>query len=289
MNRLLLRAPLLLAALLLAAPATAASPCEDHGDGMATGPSARSFGWGELGRPHRACGRSEVGLDAGGFLIVDLDNFYGRLSASARLRGSWAVHPRVELLATLPVIRAEVLITPLAATSLGLGSMTIGAAWRGIDQDRFALTLLGRAALPTQAGFMRHVAPMGVEGGLSFLGQPHPRIGVHGSWSVLGTWGIGDGIVDPRAAAVFDVGAQVRVGKAFSFAADLVGKFDEHAPVDHLAGAFGLRFSDGKRFGFHLAGTIPFVGAQRAVARVDLGATVRLGKLAEWRPTRDGG
>jgi len=43
-----------------------------------------------------------------------------------------------------------------------------------------------------------------------------------------------------------------------------------------LAGALALRFSDGKRFGMELGGTVPFAGRERALATVDLRFSTRM-------------
>ena len=112
--------------LLLPLPGRAA-PCDSQGYGLPTGPVAAGLLEGELGRAHRTCGRSELAVDAGGLLVVDLDNFYGRLAAGLRLEGSWAWGPRGELFGSLEVLRYDSLITPLSSSSLGLGHATVGA------------------------------------------------------------------------------------------------------------------------------------------------------------------
>ncbi len=256
-----------------------AAPCDQHSYGLPTGPVAAGLLEGELGRAHRACGRSELAVDAGGLLVVDLDNFYGRLAAGLRLEGSWAWGPRGELFGSLEVLRYDSLITPLSSSSLGLGHTTVGAAYRFADSDRVALGLNGKLVLPTAVPLYRNTWPVGIDFGVSGQFEVHRRVQFHAQVGLLHSFGIGKGPTQPRLGASLTAGTELRPAPKFAVAIDLLGRFGYTAPLDVFGAALALRFSDGRRFGFELGGTVPILGRERALARVDLKFSVRLGPI----------
>ena len=142
---------LVLSAVSASALASPASVCDESSWGLATGPVRAALLEGELGAPHRTCGRSEVALDGGGMLLVDLPNFYGRLAAALRLDGSWAWGPRGELFASWEFLRYDSLITPLSSSTLGIGHLSVGAAWRFVDVDRVTLGVNGKVVFPRRS------------------------------------------------------------------------------------------------------------------------------------------
>ena len=271
---------LLMLCLALGPASAGAGPCEDAGDGMPTGPVIAGLLDGNLGAAHRACGRNEVGLDVGGLLLVDMPNFYGRLSAGGSLDGSAMVHPRVELFGRLEFLRFENVITPIPATALGLGFTSVGVGWQVLRKDKVVLGLNGKTVLPTAAGIYDNAWPIGLDLGLALQVAAARGVHLHGQASFLGSAVASKGPAFPRAGGAVTFGTELRPGKAFAFVLDLYGSFGYRGPLDALAVAFALRFSDGKRFGFELGGMIPFAGTERAMVAVDLRASIRLGKYS---------
>lgn len=256
-----------------------AGPCEEAADGMPTGPVVVGLFDGNLGAAHRACGRNEVGLDVGALLLVDMPNFYGRLSAGGTLDGSVMLHPRVELFGKLEFLRFENVITPIPATALGLGFTSVGAGWQVLRRDKVVLGINGKTVLPTAAGIYHNAWPIGLDLGLALQVAAARGVHLHGQASFLGSAVASKGPAFPRAGGAVTFGTELRPGKAFAFVVDLYGSFGYRGPLDALAVAFALRFSDGKRFGFELGGMIPFAGTERAMVAVDFRASIRLGKF----------
>jgi len=275
----LLHSAVLGAAVLLLTQPALADPCAGFGDGMPTGPVTAGLLDGDLGTAHRVCGRSEVGLDAGGLLLVDMPEFYGHLSAGATLDGSLAVSERVELFAALEFLRFENVITPIPATALGLGHTSLGANWAFLLRERVALGLNGKVVLPTAIGIYENAWPVGMDIGLAGQFAVSSKVQFHAQASFLTSAAISKGASDPQAGGAVTFGTELRPGKAFAFVFDLYGNFGYRAPLEALAVALGLRFSDGKRFGFEVAGIVPIAGRERALVRLDLRASIGLGKV----------
>ena len=274
-----LSAALLLAALLVA-PGTARAdgPCDDHAYGLPSGPVTSGLLDGDLGRAHRVCGRSEIGLDAGGKLLIDLP-FFGYLSAGVRLDGSWAWGPRGELFGSFEVLRYDSLIAPLASSSLGIGHTTVGAAYRFLDRPAVSLGVNGKLVLPTAAPLYRNAWPIGIDAGLAAQFRVHPKVQFHAQAAAVHSFALGKGPGQPRIGAAVTAGTELRPDPTFAVVIDLYGSFGYTAPLDVFAAALALRFSDGKRFGFNVGATIPIVGRERSQVRFDLGATVRFGPI----------
>jgi hypothetical protein len=272
---------MVLALLFLALSPTAAlaGPCGEAGDGMPTGPVVAGLLDGDLGAPHRACGRNEVALDAGALLLVDAPNFYGRLSAGGTLDASVMLTERLELLVQFEFLRFENVITPIPATALGVGHLNLGLSGQIYRSDRWVLALNGKTVLPTASGIYHHAWPVGLDLGLAAQTVVARGVAFHGQAGFLGSAAISKGAAGPRMGGALTVGTELRPGKAFAFVLDLQGSFGYRGPLDALALAFALRFSDGKRFGFELGGILPFAGAERATVAVDLRASIRWGEF----------
>jgi hypothetical protein len=263
----------------LPALAQAEGPCDRYAYGMPTGPVQAGLLEGELGRAHRVCGRSEVGLDAGGLLLVDLPAFYGRLAAGIRLDGSWAWGPRGELFGSFEFFRYDMLITPLPASVAGLGHLNVGAAYRLLDTDKVALGINGKVVLPTAYPLYQHAWPIGFDAGLAAMFEAHSTVHFHVQAGLLTSAAAGKGAAQPKIGAMITAGAELKPVDTFAIAVDLVGGFGYTAPVDLFGAALALRFSDARRFGFEIGATVPIAGRERAAARVDLKATVRFGPI----------
>lgn len=270
--------------LLLVGVALATSPlparaqlCADVGDGMPTGPVISSTLDGNLGNAHRFCGRSEVGLGLGGLLLIDRPNFYGHLAAGGKLDGSYAVSERFEVFGSFEFLRYESVITPIAASAIGLGVSNVGAAGQLLVRDKWGLGLNGKIVLPTAAGIYQNAWPVGLDLGLAAQFKASNKVLFHVQLGGLTSFAISKGAANPRIGGVLTAGTELRPGKAFALAIDLHGNFGYRAPLDTLAAALALRFSDGKRFGFSLGAVLPFAGQERALVALDLRASIRLG------------
>lgn len=260
-------------------PPASTLPCPV--DGMADGPVVAGLLDGNLGRARRACVRDEVGVTVGGLLVADTPNFYGHLVGGLTLDGSLAVDDRTEVFATLELFRYDSVISALTSTYTGLGHTGIGASRVLTASDRGVLALNGKVVLPTAFGLYRNSWPFGVDLGLAGAWQAHDVVRLHGQIGALASAAASRGASQPRLGAMTTVGAELRPGRAFAVVADLASGFGYTAPLDVVSGALGLRFSDGKRWGLEIGGTVPFAGRERATAAVDVRNTVRLGPIRE--------
>lgn len=260
-------------------PSSSAGVCDDVTWGQTTGPVAMGLLEGGLGEGRRACGRSEAGVAAGGLLVVDLANFYGRLSADLRLRGSWSITDDLEVFGRFEFFRFDQLITPLTATSIGIGHTNLGVSGRILHRERVALSVHGQVVLPTAVPLYSGTHPLAFDFGLSGQFQPHPRVGVHADLGLIHSVGLGGGPAQPRVGATVTAGAEFWPARRFAIVTDVHASFGYTAPVDVVASALALRFTDGKRFGFDFGATIPLFGRERANVRLDFLWTVRLGTV----------
>jgi hypothetical protein len=262
-------------------------PCRGTTDGMATGPVTAGLLDGDLGRAHRACGRTEAGISGGGLLIVDLPNFYGRISGNLTVDGSWAIGERSELFATVELLRYESLITPMSSSSLGFGHTALGAARRVLQGSIWSLGVHGKIVLPTAFGIYKHSWPFGVDAALSVQVRPLDFLSAHAELGGLFSAAASRGASLPRAGGSATAGLELRPARSFALAVDLhavVAYADPaNTPLDVFAAALALRFADGRRFGFEIGATVPILGRERALANLDLRGSVRLGKTEPWR------
>lgn len=250
----------------------------DTADGMAEGPARAGLRDGDLGEARRLCPRSEVGLGGGGALLADTANLYGHIVAGATVHGSVALSDRVELFGAVEAVRYDSVIGALSSAALTPGFTTLGAGWRFLDGERFALGLNGAAMLPTAVGLYQHAAPAGVDLGVAWQWAAAERFAVHGQVSALETWAFSAGAAYPRTGANVDAGVAWRPGKAFAGALDVVAGVGNGTALESLAVAPAFRFAAGDRVGLALEAAVPLAGRYPPQATVDLGVTVRLGK-----------
>lgn len=276
----------LASALALPSVASADGPCDMHLFGKATGPVQAGLSEGGLGQAHRVCGRSEVGLDLGGLLLVDLP-FFARLAAQVRIDGSWAWGPRGELFGSFEAFRYDGLISPLASSTAGIGHLSVGAAYRFLDSSHAALGVNAKLVLPTAVPLYTNVWPVGIDAGLAAQLQAHPKLHFHLQVGALHSFGLGKGPAQPRIGAVITGGAEWMPAPPFALVVDLHAGFGYTAPVDVVAAALAVRFSDGKRFGFEVGATVPFAGRERTTVRLDLRASVRFGPITPEVPPEE--
>lgn len=268
----------LIASLALSSTAWA-GPCETDTTGLATGPVTVGFQDGDLGVPHRVCGRSEVGLTSGGLAVVETENFYGHIVAGATLEGSWAPTRRTEVYASIEAFRYDSVITPITATYMGFGHLGVGASQRLWDNDAFAIALHGRVVAPTAFGLYRHAFPFGLDVGFSGIWAATSTLRLHTDVAGLASAAVSPGPAFPRAGARVMIGGEWQPVKPFALVLDVTSGFGYTAALDHLAGSLGIRVGIGDRVGVDLGASLPFVGRERTLAAGELKFNVRLGRL----------
>jgi hypothetical protein len=266
--------------LLVLLPATAsASICDDRASGPAAGPGEASLGDGQLGAARDPCPRSELGLRLGAGLAVHSFDFFGRLRAHVDLSGTLSLPRRFFLWADWSFFRYELVIAPLNASALGLGTLGLGAGWRFVERDDGAIALTGRAVLPTATGLYHGQAPFAWDVQVSAVGAPKSWLGFSAAGGLRWSAMAGAGPDLPRAGAVLRGGVELRAQDRFAFAAELRGAFGHDAPVDHVAAGLAVRFSDASRFRMEIGAALPFAGVEPMQVAIHIGAQVRWGAL----------
>ncbi len=268
----------MIAALWLSMAALAAGPCEAAADGYPVGPVLTPLADGGLGTPQRTCVRSELGVSGGARLTADTANFYGYIVAGLNLDGSVAVHPEVEVTGRLEAFRLDLGIATLSATSIGLGHLTVGAAWARDLDDLAAVGVRARLVLPTATPLYQVGRPFAAELSFTSVQSPHRMVRVHEGISGIVQGGSG-GPVALAGGLTANAGVEVRPTKVFGLVVDVDLGLFRTATFDHLAAGLGLRFSDGKRFGFEWGFRLPLAGRERALVTTELRGTVRFGKV----------
>jgi hypothetical protein len=266
---------------LLFAPSLAlASPCEDASDGMIVGPVGAPIRDGALGNPRRTCPRDELGVGVSGRATVETADFYGYLTGGLDLDLSWSFQGRYEVFARLEAVRFDLAIASLSDSALGLGHLTIGAAMAQEITDDAALGARVRLMLPTASALYRNARPLGVDVAVSTVWTPAPWVRVHDELGGLAIFALGREAAATRAGAWANLGVELLVHRSFGLVVDLDGGFAVDAPLDYLDAGVGLRFSDGKRFGFELGGRVPVAGRGLELARIGLRGSVRFGPVS---------
>lgn len=274
MNRVLLATALLL-------PTTAwADPCTLMGDGMPTGPVDPTFHDGDLGAARRGCLRSEVGIGVGGRLTVETANFYGYIAGGLQLDGSVKLGDRFEVFAKIDAPRIDLAIASLSRMALGVGPLSGGFAFTQEVRDDLAIGTHAAVMLPTAYGGYQHTSPMGAELGINLTWQGAPILLLHTSLVGYTAFGVGAVPADPEFGMTANLGIEVRPTQVFGFVVDLDASLFYVETVDHIAPGIGLRFSDGKRFGFELGARLPVYGRERALVTLGARTSVRIGPIA---------
>ena len=264
---------------LILASAALAGPCDAPDTGIATGPVTVGFQDGDLGVARRVCPRTEVALAAGGFAIVEVENFYGHIVASPTIEGSWAASDTVELFAAVEAFRYDSVITSITTTSMGLGHTSLGATWRFWDNDSVGVGLHGRTVLPTAFGLYKNAWPIAIDLGVGAQWAATPTLRVHGNLAGIGSAAISKGPALPWAGARVNAGVEWQPARPFAVVLDVNAGFGYAAPVDHVAAALALRTGIGKRVGIELGATVPLAGRERTLAAGELRVGVLLGPI----------
>ncbi len=267
---------LTLASVALAGPCEQASPSTS----IATGPVTAGLYDGDLGVPHRVCGRTEAAFVGGGLAVVDTANFYGHIVAGGTLEGAWAATDRTELFVAVEAVRYDTVITAIPAGYLGFGHVSLGGSQRLWSSDAMAVGAHGRLVLPTAVGLYANAFPLAMDLGASGVWAAHRTLRVHGDVAALGSVAASAGPSYPRAGVALTLGAEWQPVGPFALVVDGRAGFGYTAPVDVVAVAAGLRFGLGSRLGVELGGTVPLAGRERSLATAELRITMRLGELS---------
>lgn len=266
---------------LLAVSAALAGPCDGLYDGMPDGLVSPFLHDGGLGRAHSACARTELGLGANGYLVVDTPNFYGNIVAAGVVDGRARLTDAVELFGSIELVRYDSVIGALSSSTLGPGHTAVGASGRVWANDTTQVAVNGKLVLPTAFLLYQHSWPVGADLGVAMAWSKSAKFRVDAQVGGLGSGAISGAGAQPRAGAQAHAGVEWRPVKPLGLVAGLDAGFAYEAPVDHVAAQIGLRTHLGRRGGLELAGVVPFAGRERALASVALRGNVRFGKLPE--------
>jgi len=278
MTRLLVALSLLLAGVAQAEDPIEGDPCDDYAYGLVQGPASPALEEGGLGRAQRACGRNEVALSGAMYVSIHTLDFYADIVGSGQIEGSVALGRRGEVFAAFEFLRYDLVFSAVASSSLGIGHTTLGGTGRFLVGNGYTLAATGKVILPT-ATVYKNTRPLSFDAGVTGEFRLHKGIHLHAHAAFLGGFGIGNGPDAPRAGASITVGPQFQIHPTVALGVDLHAQFGYWAPLDVLALAPALRFSDGKRFGFEVSATIPLAGRERAQTAVWLRFSLRPGPI----------
>lgn len=244
--------------------------CDAWDDGVAQGPVEAGLVDGDLGQGHRICPRTSLGLSANTYAIIELENLYGRIVAAGTLSGSWAASDEVELWLSLEAFRYDMLIAPISSSAMGLGYTDVGASWRFWDGEKASLGLQGKLVLPTAFLIDQHSWPLSGQLGLVGVYAAQDRLLLHAALSPDFGLALGGGPLYPRFGVATDLGLEWRPFHRFGFVVDGITSFGRTDVVDYLGAGLGLRGGIGEHAGLSLEARVPFYGAERALAAVDI-------------------
>lgn len=249
--------------------------CDTWNDGVAQGPVEAGLVDGDLGAAHRMCPRTSVGLAPTAYAIIEPENLYGRIVATATLSGSLALSDRTELYATVEGFRYDMLIAAISASGMGPGYTGLGASWRFAQGDRWGLALQGKAVLPTAVTLDRHGAPLGLDVGVHGAWSFGDKLVVHGALVPNFGLAVGGGPLFPRFGVNLDVGAEWRAFPRFGLVLDSVSAFGRTDVLDYTGVGVGFRGGVGEHFGLSFEARVPLAGRERALTSADI--------RADWR------
>ncbi len=259
--------------------AALAGPCDLDTDGMVMGPTIAVMHDGALGNPRRTCARSELGVAIDGRATIDSANFYGYLTGGLSLDGGWAPNKNLEVFGRLELVRFDMAVATITSTNLGLGHLSAGVAYNRELHNNVATGIRFRTVLPTATGLYSVSQPLSFDLAWSHVWAPLDWLWIHQELTGIVTANLGRNTA--RAGGAFNLGLETRVHRTFGLVFDMDAGFGLDAPLDHFTVGGGLRFSDGKRFGFELGARIPVAGRARELAMLSLRASSRFGKVQQ--------
>lgn len=220
----------------------------------------------DLGAGVSACVRRELSLYERGGLVIDLKGLYGDLRADAILAGAFPLGHHVALLATVELVHYELGVNAVVkAHALGLGQSTLGLAGRVLETRRFALTVYGRALVPTDTSTTT-VQTTGADAGVSGTFRPRLDVELHAQLGGDFTIGLADGPSSARGGVTALVGVQYTPARWFGLVVDVATMFGHRGAFDAFLPALGLRFHFWRGLGLELDATAPLGGAERRLA-----------------------
>jgi hypothetical protein len=243
--------------------AHAKSPCD--GRALPEGPLPTGFEEADFGEVKSACPRSELGFGVDGRAIVDEAHFYGDIRGAGRFDVSVQPFPQLELFGSTELLEYHQVIQSFKASYLGLGDTSAGAVLLAFAHDDFALSVMGRADLPTAYGYYQNAFPVGLEAGLLGLIAPVEPIRLHGGLLAGTTFALTNASPDTRPAIVGNVGADVVLFDWLALVGDVNAQALEHGALDDLALGGGLRF-DIVGVGAEIGAVVPVAGSEKNVA-----------------------
>lgn len=243
--------------------------------GLADGPLVIGLYDADLGAGVSACLRREVSLSGRAGAVYDVPALYGDIRADALLAGVYPLGHHVALLATIELVHYELVVSSIVrAHALGLGQSTLGLAGRVLETRRFALTVYGRALVPTDTSTTT-VQTTGADAGLTGSYRPRHDLEVHAQVGGDFTIGLAQGPSSARGGATVLVGAQYSPSRWFGLVVDLAAMFGHRAGFDAFLPSLGLRFRLWRGLGLELDATVPVGGAERRLALAAIHLTFR--------------
>lgn len=225
----------------LLATALAAPVCGTSG--RPTGPASidlRPAGFGSVADP---CPRTEVGVRGGGGLLVDQDDFYGRLQAFGSVDLRLRIGRGAELYGRMEPVRYDQVVAPVSVDTTEMGASTLGLRARLENDGSLVISAHGQMLLPTRPGVNTRQA--GVDVGLT-AARSTPHGDLHGGAVVLGQVSLGSGGGNERVALAARFGATRHLSERTSVVLDLPVSIGFAGGLDHLGLAGAVRMGWGR-------------------------------------------
>jgi hypothetical protein len=221
---------------------------------------------GQLGLARSVCAANRVGLGQSGFLLVDLDNFFGNIRTATELQGEYQLSRKTSIFGLLEAYRYETVIASVAAVESGLGHTALGVAHRYFDNSDLGAVFTTRLVLPSPVGLYHNVSSLALDVATGVQWTLRPRLAVHGTLGLLSSVGVARDAAQPRLGTQLTLGMGWQPWRFFGVVTDLVSGFGYAAPIDIVAAALSLRFLPAKRLTVSLDALVPFGGRERALA-----------------------
>jgi len=221
---------------------------------------------GQLGLARSVCAANRLGLGQSGFLLVDLDNFFGSIRTATELQGEYQLSRTTSIFGLLEAYRYETVIASVAAVESGLGHSALGVAHRYFENADLSAAVTTRLVLPPPVGVYHNVSSLALDVATGVEWALRPRLAVHGTVGLLSSVGITREAVQPRLGTQLTLGLGWQPWRIFGVVADVVSGFGYAAPVDVVAAALSLRFLPAKRLTVSLDALVPVGGQARALA-----------------------
>ncbi len=221
------------------------------------------------------CLQNSVEALAGGYVLADLDNFFGNLRADVDISGRWRLSERFGVFVEIEALRYQTVISSVSATSLGLGPLGLGAQYRLKSVANIDMSVFVRAELPTTTGLYVNARPLalniGAVGSTKILSWLRVHGGVHTILSIM----LSRGPALPRNGLGMSIGAQALPQPWLSLKLDVQTLFLYRAALDYLTLAFESRVLVGDKAYVGLVLYAPMAGFERALMRATLGGGYR--------------